>query len=133
MFPNPLSPNVTFAQARGYASGQNFLSVSQYTNQTLENGTTVADDEGRNEFSHAFVVSSQDVQEFIKYAKSERPHEVEDRWRRKMSLGLGLGIGLGIVVTHLVTWAAAQWWARRQVRLYGEAKGLGGKRWWSGI
>lgn len=118
MFPNPLSPNVTYSEAQGYALGVSYITVSQ------------GDD---NDTSQSFLMSTYEVRSMLDYARSKAPSENDNTCNRKLAIGLGLTLGLGILITYIVTWAAAQWWARREVDLYGVEKGLGARRWWVGF
>ncbi|KAK7189030.1 hypothetical protein PSPO01_05139 [Paraphaeosphaeria sporulosa] len=132
LFPNPLAPTLNFTQAIGLATGQTFISISQYGSDRA-NSTDFSREIGRTDSlgdnTQTFHVAPEWAKAAIDFARSEET----EKWERKLALGVGLGVGLSVLVTYLVTWGAAQWWARRETRKYGDEKGLGARRWWIGF
>ncbi|KAL5386534.1 hypothetical protein PMIN02_008484 [Paraphaeosphaeria minitans] len=132
LFPNPLAPTLNFTQAIGLATGQTFISISQYGSDRA-NSTDLSREMGRTDSlgdnTQTFYVAPEWAEAAIDLARSEE----KEKWQRKLALGVGLGVGLSVLVTYLFTWAAAQWWARRGTRKYGGEKGLGARRWWIGF
>jgi hypothetical protein len=113
MFPNPLSPNLTYEHAAGILSiHTSYLSIYQFADSQNQN---TSDASNPGDMSDIFLVNTGWVAKFIRTAV-----EVEhDRMHKRLAIAVGVGVGVTWFVAYLVGWVTAGWWAKRRARKEG--------------